>query len=725
MGRGRDDYDSRGGGSPPPSSADDASVEWERALRTRTVVPSPVGGQRKKLLEPYRLTLRAVQSVSVPERFAVEAEHANPDDVGAPQLFHRLSASFFDTDEKRFFGRTFESPEMPLPSGSALFRPTDVEHDLELYFHSPLQGPRVVIVVEHAIVMRRAGVSTAPVEHGAGWALLYPFDPAGRLRDSSESSGGGRGGYDNSQPPLDLYNGSPLALMQLQQPYDRSPFLQRSSASLVYSLRTHRALKPAIHLLSPDVFYSTTPPIPGLLPSREPSSQGGRLLPCPLGRVDSKSLQVSCRLTASQIRLTLPTALETEAAKLAYTQMQPPPPRGGRPPNPPAKLTTGQRRLLIALHSTYAICADKSAQAAPPPSAPSADGRKVEPPPGSLVAPKSLNLEEVRERGAPSTGQLVLRPANNSSAALDGFVNSASVACVLELQVEVTLPPPPGKPYERRTKWITLAWGCYVPCAHADRPNMLPPFPARARLEMRFGTSGKPSPLSFERLPDGGSALKALRSADTPIAELELTPVAGSNMKQMERELESADADESARIASDEAKVAAKKFLVEQAEAEKAFEKAFVSFDGAPADDRDPRDDRRDDRRDARRDDRGGDRRDDRRADDSSREPDRRDQSREPPDQRDQSREPERGRDERSSRFDPARPGGQRDEPSRDRKDDRSREPDRRDDRSSSRDPPERRDDRFREYNALPTLAFLASPVSVHEHRPPWVSLPP
>ena len=54
--------------------------------------------------------------------------------------------------------------------------------------------------------------------------------------------------------------------------------------------------------------------------------------------------------------------METDLAKAAYAALQPPPPRGGRAPQPPAKVTTGQRRLLVALHSSYAILADKAAQ---------------------------------------------------------------------------------------------------------------------------------------------------------------------------------------------------------------------------------------------------------------------------------------------------------------------------------------------------------------------------
>ena len=659
-------------------------------MRARAVIPSPTSGSglRKKTLEPYKLTLRAAQSVQVPDALGAEVDRDS-----SAQLLHRLSASLFDTDERKFFGRTWESTEVPMSSKGN--RATDVEHDVELYFHSPLNGARCVIVVEHVIVLRRDG--GAVQEHPAGWCVLRPFDPsAGRLRDSSEGgSSGGRGGRsdDGAQPPMPFFQGSPLALLQLQPPYDRSPYLQRASASLVYILRTHRALRPAMHLLSPDVFYSTTLPIPGLLPSREP--QSGRLLACPLSKPDTKTLQASTRMSATQIRVTIPASMETDLAKAAYAALQPPPPRGGRAPQPPAKVTTGQRRLLVALHSSYAILADKAAQNAPPPPPPSADGRQLTPPPGSLIAPKSVTLEEVKGGGrdTPPAGSIVLRSSASGSAALDGFVNSTAVALVVELQVEVTLPPPPGKQYERRTKFVPIAWGCVLPSAQAGRFPQLPAFPLQLRFDLRFGGMGKPCPLSFERVPSLPTGAKG--AAFVPYAEAELSPVAASSstLKQMERELENSDADEAKRIEDQAAASAAVTQPAAPTAAEKAFQAQFVE---APVDDR--RDDRRaDDRRAEER------RADERRADER-----RRGEERRAPEERESSRDDRRGD---SRRADDRRPDDRRaddrrrtDSPRDDRRDDRranDRRADERYDRRAEapaardvRDEPYRRDDR-------------------------------
>ena len=138
------------------------------------------------------------------------------------------------------------------------------------------------------------------------------------------------------------------------------------------------------------------------------------------------------------MRLTLSKELEAETARAAHSAMLPPPRGGARPSAPPSSgLTTGVRRLLVGLHSSHALMADKlalSSRDGPPVS--SSDGRVVGAPPGSLLAPKTMLLEEDRA-GRPPPGALMLKPQGNAGATLDGFVLSPSLALVFELQTEV------------------------------------------------------------------------------------------------------------------------------------------------------------------------------------------------------------------------------------------------------------------------------------------------
>ena len=85
----------------------EASERWERVYRANAIVPSPTApAVRKKETTPYRLTLRSVTGMRVPDKVAREA--------GGGALSHRLSVSFFDAEEKRFFGeRNALNPNRP------------------------------------------------------------------------------------------------------------------------------------------------------------------------------------------------------------------------------------------------------------------------------------------------------------------------------------------------------------------------------------------------------------------------------------------------------------------------------------------------------------------------------------------------------------------------------------------------------------------------------------
>ena len=242
----------------------------------------------------------------------------------------------------------------PLPSGHR----SDHSPSLPCFFPSPLlprcSTPSPPPPLSGPSLRHRGRARHHPrkgaemTEHGAGWTILYPFDPSssGRLRDTSESDKGGRGGSSSAdQQPLPCYQGSPLALMQLSPPYDRSQYLQRSGATLVYSLRTHRALKPAAFLLSPDVFYSSAPP------SRADAAARGRradarLVPCPLGRVESRSLQMQQAVGGSD-SADHPRIPRGRGRQAGLQQHAPPPARGAsrssRPPRSPRRADCSSR----------------------------------------------------------------------------------------------------------------------------------------------------------------------------------------------------------------------------------------------------------------------------------------------------------------------------------------------------------------------------------------------
>ena len=269
-----------------------------------------------------------------------------------------------------------------------------MDHNQEFYFHSSLTGSRCLAVVEHSVVVENQGGSLLS-EHAIGWTYLKVFDRGALpLRDSADSGSVRDSGRDVQH--MEIYHGSPIALLQpeLTMPLERSAYLQRSKADLNYTLKSHKAMRSVMHLLPADVFMTCNTPWPGLLPARE-SSRSAQLLMCPLAKPDARYLQTSCKLSTMAIKVTMPASLESETARAAYASMLTSLHGGAKAASIPSKVTTGTRRLLLGLHNSHILCADKSAlNSREPLPVSSPDGRIVGPPPGSIVAPKVLHLEE-------------------------------------------------------------------------------------------------------------------------------------------------------------------------------------------------------------------------------------------------------------------------------------------------------------------------------------------
>ena len=62
-------------------------------------------GGRGKASTGYKLSLRSVRGLQLPESAVRAAESGGYDE---PTLLHKLSAPLFDSQEKAFFGRTYE-----------------------------------------------------------------------------------------------------------------------------------------------------------------------------------------------------------------------------------------------------------------------------------------------------------------------------------------------------------------------------------------------------------------------------------------------------------------------------------------------------------------------------------------------------------------------------------------------------------------------------------------
>ena len=112
-----------------------------------------------------------------------------------PTVMVKLVVSFFDSELKKFYSRTWETSWLEIPPEHLHDRENiTCNFDTDLFFHSKLYGGRWMLVVEPSCALFFPGASTtATSEVSCGWCLIKPFqniggnvgDRSGRLQHNS------------------------------------------------------------------------------------------------------------------------------------------------------------------------------------------------------------------------------------------------------------------------------------------------------------------------------------------------------------------------------------------------------------------------------------------------------------------------------------------------------------------------------------------------------------
>ncbi|XP_032350936.1 LOW QUALITY PROTEIN: nephrocystin-4 [Camelus ferus] len=166
-----------------------------------------------------------------------------------------LRVSLFDVTYRHFFGRTWKTAVRPAEPLSR--QPPRIVFNEPLYFHTPLNHPNIVAVVEVVTEGRRRDGTLQTFSCGFGILRIFSTKP-----ESPTSAAQDR--------RLRLYHGSPRALLHplLQDPIEQNRHMTLiENCSLQYTLRPHPALEPVFHLLPENLLASGLQPIPGLLPA--------------------------------------------------------------------------------------------------------------------------------------------------------------------------------------------------------------------------------------------------------------------------------------------------------------------------------------------------------------------------------------------------------------------------------------------------------------------------
>ncbi|XP_022370202.1 nephrocystin-4 isoform X2 [Enhydra lutris kenyoni] len=166
-----------------------------------------------------------------------------------------LRVSLFDVTYRHFFGRTWKTTVRPVEQLSR--QPSRIVFEEPVYFHTSLNHPNVVAVVEVVTEGRKRDGSLQALSCGFGILRLF----GNKLEPVASSSQDKR---------LRLYHGSPRALLHplLQDPVEQNKHVTLiESCSLQYALRLHPLLEPVFHLLPENLLVSGLQHIPGLLPA--------------------------------------------------------------------------------------------------------------------------------------------------------------------------------------------------------------------------------------------------------------------------------------------------------------------------------------------------------------------------------------------------------------------------------------------------------------------------
>uniref|UniRef100_A0A8C5QD86 Nephrocystin 4 n=1 Tax=Leptobrachium leishanense TaxID=445787 RepID=A0A8C5QD86_9ANUR len=224
--------------------------EWENIFAQSRVIPQHK--QRSKLptgeSSGYQIFLQALEGNVIKQ-------------VTDGSSSYQLRLSLFDVTYHHFFGRTWKS--VPKPVKSAPGQGLKVLFNETVYFHTALNDPSIVAVVEVVAISRRKDGVRQEMSCGFGIMTLFSNQPEEDPITQTRR--------------LKLYYGTPRALLHptckdLNECNQHMILIENSQ--IQYTVRPHGALDGALHLLSQNLLVSGSEKIPGIIPGLDGSGDG-------------------------------------------------------------------------------------------------------------------------------------------------------------------------------------------------------------------------------------------------------------------------------------------------------------------------------------------------------------------------------------------------------------------------------------------------------------------
>ncbi|XP_061457406.1 nephrocystin-4 isoform X2 [Rhineura floridana] len=224
--------------------------EWQRIFVQNLTVPQH--SQRRRHFPPrestaFQCVLKSVEGNALKLKVLDEMSDVE----------FQLRLSFFDVAYHHFFGKTWRSATRPRKAVPG-HPPTVVFHET-VYFHTSLDHPSIVMVVEVVATARRRDGTQLDISCGFG--ILHLFNSKSEPTSLILNDKG-----------LSLYHGTPRALLHplLHEPTEKNKYLMMMDSShLQCILEPHPSLEAVYHLLPENTPVSSLQRIPGMLAVHE------------------------------------------------------------------------------------------------------------------------------------------------------------------------------------------------------------------------------------------------------------------------------------------------------------------------------------------------------------------------------------------------------------------------------------------------------------------------
>ncbi|XP_039611926.1 nephrocystin-4 isoform X1 [Polypterus senegalus] len=219
--------------------------------------------KKKRIIQPNpRWQLPCQVQQSLPYSLILGPLHGILDNSRVQNLLSGLQGvqlqvrvTLFDISYRHFFGQTWKSPTKAVKNVSGQM--PKVPFNEAIYFHTPLNHPNIVAVVEIVALAQKKGSSERTISCGFGIVRLFPGQS-----DSTQH------GMTKQEKRLNLFHGTPRALLnpELLEPTEQSKFLTLiEGAHIKYSFCPHPALEQVMHLLPQNLLVSGSDTIPGVV----------------------------------------------------------------------------------------------------------------------------------------------------------------------------------------------------------------------------------------------------------------------------------------------------------------------------------------------------------------------------------------------------------------------------------------------------------------------------